>query len=231
MCGRIVIVYDAALGRWVTQRDAAWEECPATAAQLRRSRYNVTPRSPVVVMVGGRAPALEVARWGIPFPGGRHDVINTRIEGAFESPLWRGLIGKRHCIIPVTGFYEWDHASGSGQPHFFQRSDGNIMALAGLAGPRSVNGEERLCFSIVTCPSNQKVAALHDRMPVILETGDEAAWLAPEEAGTDGLLELAVPAADGVLKEHAVSAEVNQVGADAPALIRPVPASRQAKLL
>lgn len=225
MCGRIVIVFDAKLGKWVTKHDAGWA-ARDSAAKVRQSHYNVAPRWPVpVLMQGPDGPRMDVARWGFPFPGERRDVINTRIERS-ASPMWRGVLGKHNCVVPVTGFYEWSHADGSGQPHFIRRADGEVMALAGVAAVREADGRPRLCLSIVTCEPNAALAKLHDRMPAILEEDEVPAWLDPGGSVED----LARPF-EGPLEVHAVSMRVNDPQADDAGLIEPVRPPRQARLM
>ena len=61
---------------------------------------------------------------------------------------------------------------------------------------------------------------IHDRMPVILDPGAEAAWLDPD-ARPRTLLELLAPAPDDALVAREVSDLVNDVREDGPALIEP----------
>lgn len=230
MCGRIVIVFDALLGKWVTRQDAAWEGRPG-AAKLQESHYNVAPRWPVAILLAApEGPRLEVARWGFPFPGSRRDVINTRLERALESPLWRGLMRGHRAVVPVTGFYEWSHADGSGQPHFVRRADGDVMALAAVADVRAADGRERLCLSIVTCAANRAMAGIHDRMPAILEDAQVDEWLAP--SGLDEQLVRSLAGArDGcALDIRPVSRRVNDPDADDERLIEEVAIARQTRL-
>jgi putative SOS response-associated peptidase YedK len=71
---------------------------------------------------------------------------------------------------------------------------------------------------IVTCEPGEVVAPIHDRMPVILEQGDESDWLDPG-SGEEGLNSLLVSTDDLAVTE--VSDAVNDVRQDGPALIEP----------
>jgi putative SOS response-associated peptidase YedK len=77
-------------------------------------RYNVAPTDQIpIVRIDPRDGEREVvmARWGlIPFwmkekPKVPH--INARAETVHKLPLFREAFAKRRCLIPATGFYEW----------------------------------------------------------------------------------------------------------------------------
>jgi putative SOS response-associated peptidase YedK len=77
--------------------------------------------------------------------------------------------------VLADGFFEW----AGGRPHWITRADGKPFAFAGLwASWRPAEDVEALrSCSIVTVAATERLRALHDRMPVILRTEDEAAWL------------------------------------------------------
>lgn len=221
MCGRIVWQWDATLQQWVK----SWlEDDEAYAAALTepavsQSRYNINPGAtiPVARIVGG-APTLEMRKWAFPLDG--RYVFNTRIETAFESPMWRGPIEEGRCIVPVTGFYEWRKQAGGKAPFYVHRSDGRQMLLAGVSGWRDHQGDPTPCVSIVTCPPNKLMSKLHDRMPVVLETDHVDAWL---QADTPNQLRAAATPAEDVLAAHPVPPEVGNQANDGPHLIKPLP--------
>ena len=77
-------------------------------------RYNIAPTDQIpIVRIDPRDGEREVvmARWGlIPFwmkekPKVPH--INARVETVDRVPLFRQTFAKRRCLIPATGFYEW----------------------------------------------------------------------------------------------------------------------------
>ncbi len=232
MCGRIVWVWDAKTGRLLRKLVDEPEADPEVARVLHKNRYNVPPASHLPFVVGHReGNTMEIARWGFPIPQRPNGVFNTRIESAFESPMWRGLIGQHHALLAVKGFYEWHRRSGKkSTPHFIHRSDGEPLLLAALTGFRKIDGESRRCASVVTCPPNHLIEPLHDRMPVIIEAADAQAWLHPKDH--DAVLALAAPAAPGVLAMHEVRPAVNSTANDSPKLPEPkgTPAKGQATL-
>ncbi len=210
-------------------------------------RYNVAPSLPVYAVAltrpkegeedKGPHRALGTFRWGLvpswakdPSIGNR--MINARAEGIADKPAYRRAVARRRCLIPADAFYEWQRRTGrdgrpAGKlPYAVRRCDGQPMALAGIWEVwRDKDDPEaapvRTC-AIVTTAANSLMAPIHDRMPVILEREDWAAWLDP---ATDmcAVQRLMKPAADGVLEAYPVSTQVNNVANDGPQLIEPLP--------
>jgi putative SOS response-associated peptidase YedK len=219
-------------------------EVDEVRAEPMEPRYNVAPTLPVYAVALTRprdgedsSPrrALGTFRWGLvpswakdPSVGNR--MINARSEGITEKPAYRRAVARRRCLIPADAFYEWQRRHGrdgrpAGKlPYVIRRRDGRPMALAGIwefwrADP---DAEPLRSCAIVTTAANALLAPIHDRMPVILEKADWAAWLDP---GTDmSVIEgLMVPAPEGVLEAYPVSTGVNDVAHDGPELIEPLP--------
>lgn len=80
---------------------------------------------------------LQAKRWGV-VPSWAEDekiggkTTNARAGTIAQKPAFSAAFKRRRCLIPVSGFYEWQVAEGGGQPWFFQLKDGRIAALAGL---------------------------------------------------------------------------------------------------
>ncbi len=70
------------------------------------------------------------------------------------------------------------------------------------------------------------IRPIHDRMPVVLEPGAEAAWLDPD-APQEDLRELLAPAPEDLLVAREVGDWVNDVREDGPHLIEPREAQPQ----
>jgi len=176
-----------------------------------------------------------VPRWAKDLKIGNR-LINARSESVAEKPAFRSAFRKRRCILPADGFYEWtkpERASRK-QPYYIHRADGEPLAFAGLweewrghlptagdtpgdagaegEGEATPRGEEVTVRSatILTGAPNEKMAELHDRMPVILPASAWAEWLDP---GTDAaeLGRFLVPAPSRLITFHPVSTEVNNV--------------------
>jgi len=135
---------------------------------------------------GGRR--LDVLRWGL-IPRWAKDAdpgfsaFNARAETVATQPAFREAFKARRCIVPATGFYEWQKQTGAPksakkQPYHIRRADGRPLALAGLWERwTSADGEVVESFTIITTTPNEFMRELHDRMPVILAREDYDTWL------------------------------------------------------
>ena len=115
--------------------------------------------APVLVSRGEKIVG-EFQQWGLPGFRGRQQIINARAETVTEKPMFRRSIAFRRCVIPATGFYEWDAAK---HKYFFQMP-GQPIYLAGIYD--TISGVN--CFIILTTAPNDSVAPIHDRMPLLL---------------------------------------------------------------
>ncbi len=165
---------------------------PEDAEEAIRPSYNVAPtqRVPIVVETdSGRA--LRLARWGFRPHGMRESKlapINARVEMLGTSRMFRDAVTRARCLVPADGFYEWRAQPGQKrkQPYYLRLKGGGLFAFAGLwSAGHAESGTPPTCTIITTMP-NELVAPIHNRMPVILDTGDEARWLDPRltDAGT-----------------------------------------------
>ena len=125
---------------------AAGDICPSQVAPVLVSR--------------GEKIVGEFQQWGLPGFRGRQQIINARAETVTEKPMFRRSIAFQRCVIPATGFYEWDTAK---HKYFFQMP-GQPIYLAGIYD--NINGVN--CFIVLTTAPNDSVAPIHDRMPLIL---------------------------------------------------------------
>lgn len=127
---------------------------------------------------------------------------------------------KRRCIVPADGFYEWAKRPDGKQPYYIHASDGSILAFAGLweRWTRPDNGESIDSFTIITTAANDRMRALHDRMPVILAPDATARWLDPASE-PDALSDLLGPCPDARLALHPVTRAVGNVRNEGAELI------------
>src|SRR5262249_21167519 len=97
------------------------------------------------------------------------------------------------------------------------------FAFAGLwetwCGP---NGEEMETAAIVTTDANDTLAAIHDRMPVMLTPDAFERWLDCERVDAREAAELIAPLPDDQMELFPVSTAVNHHANDTPELIEPV---------
>ncbi|WP_263382255.1 SOS response-associated peptidase [Granulicella arctica] len=154
--------------------------------------YNIAPSTFQPVIRESRDDGIRemvLMRWGlIPFFTKRlADVkgistINARAESISTSPAWREPFRKRRCLIPVSGFYEWQKLDAkTKKPYTFSVTDSNLFAFAGLWDAwKDEQGQWLQSFSIVTTEANELMSQIHTRMPVILHTRDYDRWLSRE---------------------------------------------------
>lgn len=115
----------------------------------------------------------ELRSWGIPVPWDGKPIFNARAETLSEKPTFRPFLGNR-CIVPATAFPEWRK---DGKRRFkyrisIRRDEADqpaIMAFAGLF--------DGSCYTVITCAAAPRMAAVHNRMPVILSPDATSTWL------------------------------------------------------
>ena len=195
-------------------------------------RYNIAPTQPIAVVRhqhGVRRFAL--VRWGLvpPFvedPRKFSLLINARSEGIMAKNAFKNAMRYRRCLVPASGFYEWQKGRGSAgpnaprQPYWLRPPGGGIVAFAGLWETWSDrDGGEIDSGCIVTTAANDTVGPIHDRMPVVVAPEDFETWLTGE---TDAALGLLKPAPGGLLEAVPVSNRVNKADNDDPGLLEPV---------
>jgi len=194
------------------------------------NRYNIAPSQniPAIRQIEGQR-ELSLLHWGL-VPHWAKDrkigyrMINARAETLTEKPSFRAPFHQRRCIIPASGFYEWQQGAKARQPYYLFRRDHAPLALAGLwerwEDPGKP-GEVLESCTIITTAANALVAPLHQRMPAILEREAMDAWLDHRQHPAD-LLALLRPAAEGVLACYPVSAYVNKPGNEGEECLRPL---------
>ncbi len=157
----------------------------------------------------------------------RFKTFNARSETIDKKPSFSLSFKYKRCIIPVKGFFEWQHAGKEKIPWYIYHSENEILSIAGLFDEwtGSNTGEILSTFTILTTDANDMMAEIHNstkRMPVILDKASERKWidLSGSPADASGLLK---PFPDGILKAHTISPLVNDRNADrnTPELIRP----------
>ena len=137
--------------------------------------YNVAPTqtSPVVLQTEQGREARPM-RWGLVPPwatdltfGNR--CINARSEEAASKPAFRAAMKSRRCLVPISGFYEWQKVGDKlKQPWYFTPADGTLFALAGLWESWGASDTRTETFTLLTGPPNELLARIHDRMPCIM---------------------------------------------------------------
>ena len=111
---------------------------------------------------------------------------------------------------------------GRKQPWWIHHRKGGLLAFAGIR--ESWRGADAAAplrtFAILTTAPNDVVAPLHDRMPVVLEPADWAAWLDPSTP-LERVRALLRPAPADLLEARAVAPFVNRVENDDARCVEP----------
>ncbi len=187
--------------------------------------WNVAPTRAVPVVARGRAGDLvaPLMRWGL-VPAWAADAkggakaINARLETLREKPSFRNLVGRRRCLVPANGYFEWKPGDAAKIPQYVHRPGRSLFAFAGLFDVwKAPDGVALTTFTIITAPASPGLAGLHPRMPVMLPAGHQASWLDPalREADLYDLLHSADP---GELAITPADPRLNKVANDEPGL-------------
>lgn len=196
--------------------------------KLFAPRFNIAPTQTIaVVLDSGGERIIEGLRWGL-IPGWAKDesigskMINARAETLAEKPSFKNAFKSRRCIIPASGFYEWQKkGTGAKQPFYFHLKEKAVFGFAGLYEHwlDRETGEQIETCTIITTEANELLEPIHDRMPVILKARDYERWLAAKEKDTDKLQKLLIPYPAEEMASYAVSRAVNSPTSDSPELI------------
>ena len=188
--------------------------------------FNVCPTNFIhVITFNGLGRKLESLRWGF-VPNWYRAVnagpllINARSETVAQKPAFANASRERRCLIPCSGFYEWNEdVEGNKIPWFLKRNDGTPLVFGGVWqewGDESVI--VKTC-AIVTTASNSKLSKIHHRLPLVLERCDWGFWLGEEGHGASRLM---MPTANDILTAYKVSNNINSNRSSGPDLMSPV---------
>lgn len=226
MCGRYTLsagheaLAKAFLAEFGEELKASW-----------KPRYNIAPGTGITAILedrdkGGRK--ADVLHWGlVPHwakdPNIGYKLINARAETIAEKPAYRDAFRYRRCLVPASGFYEWDRRESPRQPYYFYPEHGDFMALAGIWEHwLHPTGSEILSVSLVTRPADETVGRIHHRMPVILPESSWASWLDTTEARPRMEAFLERLPEESLLQAYPVSRKVNKVEEQGEELLQKV---------
>jgi putative SOS response-associated peptidase YedK len=186
-------------------------------------RYNIAPTQPIpVIRQNPREPVRELSlvRWGL-IPSWAKDpsvaakMINARSETAATKPAFRDAMKFRRCLIPADGFYEWARTGKGKQPYCFEVNEGRLFAFAGIWERwKDASGNMVETCSILTTTPNAVTAAVHDRMPVILDPDAYDLWLDPGMRDVVAASDLLKPYDARLMRCYPISTRINHVAND-----------------
>ena len=194
-------------------------------------RYNIAPTQ-LIAAITELENSREVSfyKWGL-IPKWAKDesigskLINARAETVQEKPSFREAFRSRRCIVPASGFYEWQKTVKSAkQPFYFHLKEKEVFGFAGLWEEwlDKQTGELTETCTIITTEANEVLKPIHHRMPVILKNGDYDFWLHEKVKDTSKLQNLLVPYSAKEMDSHTVSRSVNNPSANSEELIAPL---------
>lgn len=173
------------------------------------------PKMPV--LTDSAPERLQLFSWGLIPPWTKPEntaqmrsyTLNARSDSLFVKPSFREAIHKRRCLIPATGFYEWQTLGGRKYPYYIYLKDREIFNFAGIweEWTDRANGDTIRTYSVITTEANPLVAKIHNlkkRMPVILPPGRERDWLRPD-LDRGQILALTEPLDDSLMAAHTIS--------------------------
>jgi putative SOS response-associated peptidase YedK len=145
-------------------------------------------------------------------------MINARAETITEKPSYRVAFQRRRCIVPLSGFYEWQRQGDEKRPFAIFSKNEPLLSLAGIW---ETWGDIH-SFSLITTEANAFMSKIHDRMPVLLSEKDEEEWLDPKQTSSERLLRLLKPCPERWLDCHEVSTAVNSPKNNREELLIPI---------
>lgn len=178
MCGRFYLTSspEQLMETFHLQRLPSYESC-----------FNIPPGQKILNIVkldDGSYKAVNLY-WGlIPHWAKERKIsqhlINARAETIAEKPAFRVAYKQRRCLIPASGFYEWQKHKQAKQAYCISPVDQQLIAFAGIWEYWEHETETIYSCSIITTAANKLMQAIHQRMPVIINKNHYAGWLDKE---------------------------------------------------
>jgi putative SOS response-associated peptidase YedK len=184
----------------------------------------------------GTSGSIKLLKWGL-IPSWtrnseeakiiRYKTFNARADSIQDKPSFSESFKTKRCLIPVKGFFEWQHVGKDKIPWYIYRTDNEVLSLAGLYNVwnDSATGELISTFSIITTEANDLMAKIHNagkRMPVVLEREAESSWI-DTTISLPTAFGLLKPLPGDILSAHTIGPVVNDKYAErnTPEIIKP----------
>lgn len=218
MCGRFTLTID------INSVGKAFN-VPVPPSLQAAPRYNIAPTQNVVSILSNGTAHLDLLRWGL-IPSWSKDesigskMINARAETLAEKPSFKRLLTTKRCLVIADGFYEWRKEQSGKTPMYITLKDHQPFAFAGLwdtwCNPA---GEQIRTCTLITTQPNALVSTIHNRMPAILSSEAQQAWLDVSLHDEHVLLPLLAPFPAEEMSARPVSRLVNNPQYDSAELI------------
>lgn len=248
MCGRFVSAEDAEI------LQAQWELAVISdAARSVRPSWNIPPTDTIRLIVNiDEQFQLHAGRWGllprwVKDPSSFPTLFNARSETIDTTRSFAPLITTSRCLIPATGYYEWQkHSeqakkSAKSQPVFIHPVGApetrKPVAFAGLYSwwkETPAADDWQLTCTIITRQARPELADIHHREAILLDQELGRQWLHPhlgneQSSPTPDLTPDAITSflarATTDLGAYPVDTRVGSVSSNGPELITPLSSS------
>jgi putative SOS response-associated peptidase YedK len=216
--------------RRFVQSFAAESMPPGLPAEVARAlptfpdRYNIAVRKPAAVILDhGDGLVVEDFDWGLipswsPLPETPYTTMTARLSRAPNSRMFRRAWQKRHCAVPLNGYYKWDREASSAQPYFIQARAGSVLFAAGLWDFWHRDEPFVYSFALLTAGNPAIPPPLYPDGPVFIPASAVAEWIAGPRDPMRFLVKMPQPA----LEAWPVSRRIRSRDVDDHMLLEPV---------
>lgn len=183
MCGRFNI----------TDHKGVYDLCEALGVPTPKPNFNVAPGAQADIVIQQHHHQLVSGYWSMLMeahpnkpqqlrPNPQYKTFNAQSRRLQSSSLWQSAYQQQRCIVPMSGFYEWQ----GGRCHYIQPADGSAFAMAGLYRQQTLQGKAITCFSVITLPPQAAFCHIHDKSyPFALLPEEYALWLDNSQCQSD----------------------------------------------
>ena len=157
----------------ITQQTQPTDVCPGQTVSVITAKHTTT---------SSNEPTALRVRWGIKPGWSSRTIINARAETVTEKPTFRLAFSNNRCVVPISGWYEWQQSETKKQRYRFSEPTDQPLWMAAIYYLHAPVPE---LVTLTTTPTRE-CAAIHDRMPLLIAPQDLDGWLFgdPEVAST-----------------------------------------------
>ncbi len=132
---------------------------PATPRTQFAAHYNICPTTTIDAVIERDAKRELVPMcWGL-VPSWWNKkaketpaTFNARAETVADKPMFRDAFKRTRCLIPASGYYEWQATPTGKQPYYYRARDGSPLTIAGLQCLIGGRGEIRTRDTLAGMP-------------------------------------------------------------------------------
>jgi len=175
MCGRFNLI---------AKSDDIIEHFQLQKLPRYQPHYNIAPAQKILTIVELDDKSLKAVNlfWGLVPSWSKdsknsHHLINARAETVREKPSFRAAFHKRRCLIVASGYFEWQKLESGKQAFHIHRQDNQLFAFAGLWEHWQHDQDTLYSCTIITTQAIGIMQSIHERMPVIIASGNYRQWL------------------------------------------------------